>query len=248
MPGTRFAPSYIRIGADNIESYSPYFKHDVSNLKIHDAGDIVLTFPTIEQTFNQIRQAVSKLLKTNKRLVILGGEHTLTVPVIKEFVKFFPDLHLIQLDAHTDTRDEYLGEKYCHATAIKRISEIIPANNIFQLGLHSLTGPAQKNQFLFRVAQHINTIKKHIGKKPCYLTLDIDVIDGGLLPAVQTPVPGGITYQELFASIVKMSELNIVGCDIVEYNPLASPGLGYGSMIAEIVRELILMINKKNIC
>ena len=246
MPGTRFGPSYIRIGADNIETYSPYFNQDIINLKVHDAGDIILTFPTIKQTFNQIQNEISKWLHNKKRPVILGGEHTITVPVIKEFTKFYPNLRLIQLDAHTDTRDEYLGEKFCHATVIKRISEFVPEKNIFQLGLRSLTAPPKKNQFTLEVKKYIDTIIKQIGKNPCYLTLDIDVIDGGLMPAVQTPVPGGISYQELFASIVELSDLNFVGCDIVEYNPLASPSLSYASIVAEIVRELILMINKNN--
>jgi agmatinase len=246
IPGSRFGPSQIRLGAENVETYSPYFSEDITSLKIHDAGDLILTFPTIKQSLQQIQKRVSKYIINKKRLVSLGGEHTVTIPIIREYLKSYPDLNLIQMDAHTDTRDEYLGEKFCHATVIKRISEFLSVDNIFQLGLRSLEKPLQnKNQFLFKVAEHIDAIKKQIGNKPCYLTLDIDVIDAGLMPAVQTPVPGGINYQELFASIINLSDLNFVGCDIVEYNPLASMSLSYASIVAEIVRELILMMNKK---
>jgi agmatinase len=243
IPGSRFAPQFVRIGANNVETYSPYFKQDISKIKIYDAGDIVLNYPSVAQTFSQIRGEIKKYIKEKKRIISLGGEHTITVPIVSEIVKYYPNLNLIQLDAHSDTRDTYLEEKYCHATVIKRISEIIPNNRIFQLGLRSLTGPAQSNQYLFQVYEHLNNIKKKIGKKPCYLTLDIDVLDSGIMPAVQTAVPGGISFQELFQSIIKMSELNIVACDLVEYNPLASPNLGYASVIAEIMRELILMMN-----
>jgi agmatinase len=243
IPGSRFAPPQIRIGADNIESYSPYFDNDLTSIKIYDAGDLALSYASIKQTFQQIQDAVAVYIKLDKRFVILGGEHTITVPIIAELSKHYVDLHLIQLDAHTDTRNEYLGDKYSHATVVKRVSDFLPENNILQLGLRSLTGPKQnKNQFLFNVEKYLNQVIKQIGKKPCYLTLDIDVIDGGLMPAVQTPVPGGISYQELFASIVKMSKLNIIGCDIVEYNPLASPNPCYASIVAEIMRELILMM------
>ncbi len=245
IPGCRFGPRQIRISAENIESYSPYFKKDIITLKIYDAGDLQLSFPSITQTFAQIHKQISKYIKNNKRLMILGGEHTITVPIISEYVKSYPNLNLIQLDAHPDTRDEYLGEKYCHATVIKRISEFLPSKNIFQLGLRSLTKPVQnKNRFLFNISKHLDSVKKRIGKKPCYLTLDIDVVDCALMPAVQTPVPGGVSFQELFSSIKKMGVLNIIGCDVVEYNPLASPNLTYASVVAEIVRELILMMNQ----
>jgi agmatinase len=248
IPGSRFAPSMIRVGTENVESYSPYFDKDVLDIKIHDAGDLVLSFATIKQTFNQIQQSIAKYVKNKKKFVALGGEHTITVPIISELIKYYPDLCLIQFDAHTDTRDEYLGEKFCHATVIKRISEFLPQKNIFQLGLRSLVGPKQNtNQFLFSVENFIPTVIKQIGNKPCYFTLDIDVVDCGLMPAVQTAVPNGINYQELFSSIVKMTGLNFVGCDIVEYNPLADKNLAYASVIAEIVRELIIMLNQNKL-
>ncbi|MEO0092145.1 MAG: agmatinase [candidate division WOR-3 bacterium] len=246
LPGCRFAPNQIRLAAENIESYSPYFNKDVSDLKIYDAGDTILSFATIKDTLKQIQYAVSTYLKEGKKILVLGGEHTITLPIITEYIKYYPELNLIQFDAHSDMRDEYLNEKICHATVIRRIAEILRPKNIFQLGIRSLTGPKEnKNMFLFKTEAYLDQVKKSIGKKPCYLTLDIDVLDCGIMPAVQTPEPGGISYHELFASIVKMSSLNIVGCDIVEYNPLTDSNLAYASAVAEITRELILMMNYK---
>ncbi|MCX7785090.1 MAG: agmatinase [candidate division WOR-3 bacterium] len=245
LPGCRLAPNQIRLATENIESYSPYFNKDVADLKIYDANDIILSYATIKDTFEQIQNAISDYLKNGKKILFLGGEHTITLPIISEFKKFYPDLNLIQFDAHTDMRDEYLGEKICHATVIRRIAEILPLTNIFQLGIRSLTGPAKNdNLFLFKVETYLDEIIKKIDKRPCYLTLDIDVLDCGIMPAVQTPEPGGISYHELFASIVKLSGLNVVGCDVVEYNPLADSNLAYASAVAEIARELIIMMDK----
>ncbi|MEO0082801.1 MAG: agmatinase [candidate division WOR-3 bacterium] len=245
MPGSRFAPNEIRIATQNIEYFSPYFQKDVTNYKIYDAGDLDLSYKTIQQTFRQIRQVITKHLKNHKKIISLGGEHTITLPIVTEFAKHYSNLFVIQLDAHPDTRVEFLGEKFCHATVMNNISQVIPWENIFQLGLRSITGPVAKNQYLFNVEKYLDGIIKRIGKNPCYLTLDIDVIDCGLFPSVQTPIPNGITYQELFSAIYKMRELNIVGCDIVEFNPLISNNLTYASVVAEILRELVIMMNYK---
>ncbi|MDW7988075.1 MAG: arginase family protein, partial [candidate division WOR-3 bacterium] len=210
-------------------------------------GDIILEYPSIKQTFNKIRQKIRKYIKAKKKLLILGGEHTITVPIIKELIQFYPNLFIIQLDAHSDTRDTYLGEKFCHATVIKRISEMIPSERIIQLGLRSIANPPENhNQFLFKVLAPLQEIKKTIGQNPCYLTLDIDVLDCGLFPAVQTPVPNGIDYNELFSAIYTLQTFNIISCDLVEYSPLVMPHLNYASIVAEIVRELLLMLCKNH--
>lgn len=244
VPGTRFGPSYARIGSCNIESYSPYFNQDLNTVKIYDAGDLVLKYNSVKRTFTQIQHIISNYLKSSKQVLSIGGEHTVTIPIIKEFVKLYPNLYLIQLDAHSDTRDELMGDQYSHATVINHLKEILPVSNIFQLGLRSITKAAEnKNQLLFSVFKYLDRLKNKIGNNPCYLTLDIDVLDCGIFPSVQTPVPNGISYQELFESIVKLSEFNIVGCDLVEYNPLISGNLTYASVVAEIIRELIFMMH-----
>ncbi|MEO0072206.1 MAG: agmatinase [candidate division WOR-3 bacterium] len=246
MGGCRFAPQFIRIGGENIEAYSPYFNEHITKYAIHDAGDVLLDYSTVKQTFNQIRRKIRKYLQAKKKLLILGGEHTITIPIIQEFLRFYPNLYIIQLDAHSDTRDTFLGEKFCHATVIKRISEMVSTERIIQLGLRSLTvSPQNPNQFLFTVLEPIYKIKDIIKESPCYLTLDIDVIDCGLFPAVQTPVPGGIDYKELFNAIYEFRKINIVGCDLVEYSPLVMPNLNYASVAAEITRELLLLLCHK---
>ncbi|MBS4016229.1 MAG: agmatinase [Candidatus Latescibacteria bacterium] len=245
VPGNRFGASFARIGSCNVESYSPYFNQDLSNYKIHDAGDLALPYSSVIKTFRQIQKTVRKYTKLGKHILSIGGEHTVTIPIVKELVTHYPELRIIQFDAHSDTRDQLLGDKYSHATVIKRISEFIPADRIYQLGLRSITRPVEnQNQYLFSVLKYLDQVKNRIGHHPCYLTLDIDVLDCGIFPAVQTPVPNGISYQELFASIVKLSELDMVGCDIVEYNPTTSANLTYASVVAEIIRELILMMNQ----
>lgn len=244
VPGNRFGPAYARIGSCNVESFSPYFNRDINNIMIHDAGDIILQYKSVKSTFQQIQQVIRKYHKNSKKTLTIGGEHTITVPIIKELVNAYPNLHLIQLDAHSDTRDELMGDKYSHATVIHRISEFLPQKHIYQLGLRSVLRPIEnKNQYLFSVLKHLDDIKTEIKNQPCYLTLDIDVLDCGIFPAVQTPVPNGISFRELFDSIVKLSDFNIIGCDLVEYNPLMSGNLTYASVIAEIIRELVIMMH-----
>ncbi|MEO0074951.1 MAG: agmatinase [candidate division WOR-3 bacterium] len=245
VPGNRFGPAFARIASMNVESYSPYFQKDLNSLNIHDAGDLNLLFSSTKQTFTQIQRSIRKHLLKNKRVLVVGGEHTITIPIVHELSRHYPNLYLIQLDAHSDTRDELLGDKYSHATVIKRIREFLPEKRIYQLGLRSTTSPQENpQQYLFSVQKYLDNIQKHIGRNPCYLTLDIDVLDCGIFPAVQTPVPNGISYQELFNSIIKLSKSNIIGCDIVEYNPMISNSLTYASVIAEIIRELILMMSQ----
>jgi agmatinase len=244
MGGNRFGPQLIRIAGENIESFSPYFQKSLMEFHIHDAGDLILNYASVKQTFRQIRKVVQKYLKAQKKLLVLGGEHTITFPIIQEFVKVYPDLYLIQLDAHSDTRDTFCGEKFCHATVIKRISEILHPSRIFQLGLRSITeNIGSPNQFLFSVLKYLDGVKREIGPKPCYLTLDVDVVDCGLFPAVQTPVPNGINFSELFNTIFEMRTINMVGSDLVEYSPLVAPNLTYASTMAEIVRELLLLLS-----
>jgi agmatinase len=246
VPGTRFGTSFARIGSCNVESYSPYFNQDLSNLKIHDAGDLSIQNLSIKKTFSQIQKAIRKYIRQSKQILIIGGEHTITIPVVKELIIHYPALRIIQLDAHSDTRDHLFGDKYSHATVIKRISEFLSPDRIYQLGLRSVIKQVEyKNQFMFSVLKHLDYVKNQIKNDPCYLTLDIDVLDCGIFPAVQTPVPNGISYQELFTSLVQLSDLNLIGCDIVEYNPITSTNLTYASIIAEIVRELILMMQQK---
>jgi len=245
LSGSRFAPNLIREGAENIETYSPYFKRDLSELKICDLGNFYFQKEKPEEFISEVKNFIQKLLKENKKLIILGGEHTVSLPVVMAFKECYKDLSVVIFDAHSDLREEFLGEKFCHATVAKRILELVGEGNLYQFGIRSLTKDClkkNKNLFLFDVVKSLKKVIKSLKNKKIYLSLDLDVLDMGLLPAVQTPVPGGINFSELVTALQLLRNLEIVGADIVEFSPLLNHSFSYASLCAEIVREVILAI------
>jgi agmatinase len=242
IPGSRFGPEYIRLCAENVEDYSPYQEKSLDNIKIHDAGDVF--FETTDwQT--QIHQALDKL-QPEQKFIALGGEHTISLPIISWLHNKKKPFSIVHFDAHADLRDEYLGEKICHATVMRRVSEVIGIEKLYQFGIRS--GTEQEFMFndqlkKFSCYEHLTEVLVRINE-PIYVSIDVDVLDPGVLPAVATPEPGGISYKELIDSLLLLENKEIIGADIVEYNPLAAFPWASGSTVAEILRELILVINK----
>ena len=241
IPGSRFGPEFIRLCSENIEDYSPYQDKSLLDLKICDLED--LQFTTKDWQL-ETQKALSDILDIKKQFIFLGGEHTITLPVIKTFKKRYSNFSVIQFDAHCDLRNEYLGEKICHATTMRRISEVVGINNIYQFGIRSGTKEEfeyNKNLYKFKVFEPLSSVINKI-KEPIYLSIDTDILDTGVLPAVSTPEPGGISYKELIDSLLLLKNKKIIGADIVEYNPLAATPYASGSTVAEILRELILVM------
>ncbi|MDH5684536.1 MAG: agmatinase [candidate division WOR-3 bacterium] len=246
IPGSRFAPSQIRIASENVESYSPYQKQDLESVKIHDAGDIIFSSSDTDSCCKKIETEMKRHLAKGKKIFAIGGEHTITIPLVHAYQELFPRLRVIQFDAHADLRDEYLGEKLCHATAMRRVAEIVGIENLFQIGIRSMTKEEARNKMnLFEIGQHLDKVKRAIGNHPTYITLDIDVLDSGVMPAVATPEPGGVSFRDLVQGLSKLAGGKIVGADLVEYNPLAAPGLAYASTAAVLVREMLLLLAKE---
>jgi agmatinase len=248
IPGSRFAPSQIRTAFANVESYSPYQKQDLTSYKIYDAGDVFFPIANTRPSFNQIRVKTKRHLAKGKKVLSLGGEHTITIPLVEIHKEYYPKLRVVQFDAHADLRDEFLGEKMCHATTMRRVSEIVGKKNIFPLGIRSMASEETKYKiYPFGPGQHIKKIKQLLGNAPVYITLDIDVLDTSVMPAVATPEPGGWSFAELISTLTEMNSCNIVGADLVEYNPLTISSFAYASTAAVIVREMLLLLaNNQN--
>jgi|YNPBryantNP2012_1023418.scaffolds.fasta_scaffold00013_30 agmatinase len=245
IPGTRFGPAVGRLGTANIESFSPYLHRDITQVPIFDAGDLEFTFESRSAPANLIGEYTGKLYSQGKRQLAVGGEHSITPFIIAELSKIFPDLCVIQFDAHSDLRTEFLGEPDSHATAMRRVLDYIPRENLFQLGIRSFSQPEELNApnlFPFEVLSPIKTIRAKIGARPLYLTLDIDVLDPGVMPEVQTPQPGGCSYNELVRALAGLKDLNCIGADLVEFCPRTHGATAGAATVAELVRELILLI------
>jgi agmatinase len=133
-PGARFAPSAIRRDSIGIETYSPYQDKDLEDAAVFDGGDLELPFGNTRAALDMIEDFAAKVISDGKIPFMVGGEHLVTLGSVKAAAKKYPDLHIIHFDAHTDLRDDYMGEKLSHATVMRRCWEIVGDGRIFQFG------------------------------------------------------------------------------------------------------------------
>lgn len=246
IPGTRFGPAVARLGTANIESFSPYLRRDISTIPIHDAGDLEFTFETAARPGDLIRETTRAHYEAGKKQLAVGGEHSITPFIIAELAERLPGLCVIQFDAHSDLREEFLGEPESHATAMRRVLDHIPRENLFQLGIRSFFRPDElqlPNLFPFEVLEPVKRVRDRIGNRPVYISLDIDVLDPAFMPEVQTPQPGGCSYSELVRALAGLQDLEIVGADLVEFCPRTHTATAAAATAAELVRELILLLS-----
>jgi agmatinase len=244
MPGSRFAPPQIRTAADNIESYSPLQDRDLGGLRIADAGDLFFEDVRWPAVAAQVRSRAAEIVRAGRLPVALGGEHTITTPLVQACAETHPGLAVLQFDAHADLRTEFLGEEFSHATAMYQTGRIVGPECVFQFGIRSGTRDefaAGRNLHRGLVLEPLRRTRDGLRSRPLYLTIDIDVLDPSVMPAVATPEPGGIGYDELRQALLELRGCRIVGIDIVEYNPLANRDLAPAALVAALLREAILV-------
>jgi agmatinase len=249
-PGARFGPSAIRRASWGIETFSPYFQRDLSQCLIHDMGDLELPLGEKKASLNLIRRGVRKILSGKKFPILLGGDHLITLPIIEEVLKVHPRLHLLQIDAHTDLRDDYLGEFLCHSTVMRRVIERLGEDRLFQIGIRSGTEEEFKLTRKMRSVvsldpNSLSSMVKRLRDKPVYITLDLDVMDPSFLPGVGTPEPGGFTFQEFISLLKRLQTLHVIGFDIVELAPDYDPTQVSSVTASVILREMILAFFSK---
>ncbi len=137
-PGTRFAPNDIRINSlIGYETYSPVMDKDLEDLNICDMGDIDVSLADVKIVQDEIENKVDDILKRDVKICSIGGEHSVTYPIVKSLKKKHGDFKVIQLDAHTDLREEFSGSKYSHASVMKRVCDCIGSKNLYQFGIRS---------------------------------------------------------------------------------------------------------------
>lgn len=250
-PGTRMGPSRIREVSDGIEEYSHHLDMDLTDFNYHDFGDVVLPFGNVDLSLERIRLVTESLLKDDKFPIMLGGEHLVTYPILQAFREKYSDLAVIQFDAHADLRENYQGEENSHATVMRKACGLFGGENIYQLGIRSGTkdeftyGRKNTNLYPDQIIAPINDIIKKIGKRPTYITLDIDVVDPAFAPGTGTPEPGGCTSSELLRVLNQLRLLNVVGFDLVEVSPILDVGDCTSLLAAKVIRESILGFTKK---
>jgi agmatinase len=250
-PGARFGPSAIRRVSWGIETFSPYFQKDLIQCSIHDLGDLELPLGEKKISLGLIRKALGKILSEKKFPILLGGDHLITLPIIEEILSFYPSLHIVHIDAHTDLREEYLGEFLCHSTVMKRVLDRLGKSRLFQIGIRS--GTEEEFKLARRMKSivpldpsSLNAMVKRLRNQPVYITLDLDVIDPSLLPGVGTPEPGGLTFQQFLSLLKKLQPLHVIGFDIVELTPDYDPTQISSITASVILREMILAFCSNN--
>lgn len=248
-PGSRFAPIAIRSEAlYSQENYSPYFKKDLSEKAISDAGDLDLPIGNKTDALDIINKTAYQLFKEKKKICTIGGEHLITLPIVQAAVEFFPELRIIQIDAHLDLMDNLFGDRISHGTVMRRISELKESNRwIYQVGIRSGSKEeydfAENNTHLFQfnVDKFIDVIPE-ISNYPVYLSVDLDVFDPSLLPGTGTPEAGGIFFPDYIKFLKALNGINIIGCDMVELSPKIDPTGNSTIHAAKILRELLMIL------
>ncbi len=246
-PGARFGPRAIRAESYGLETYSPYQDRDLEALCVFDGGDLELPFGNSEAVLSLVEATVAGILKDGKTPVMLGGEHLITLGALRPFARRYPGLHVLHLDAHTDLRDDYLGQTLSHATVMRRIWELLGDGKIHQFGIRS--GLKEEFQFarahadlhMFNLDGFAETVKALAGQ-PVYLSLDLDVLDPSLFPGTGTPEAGGVSFEALLGAILALRETNIVGCDVNELSPGLDASGASTATACKITREILLAI------
>lgn len=248
-PGTRFAPMAVRIDSYGLETYSPYLDMDLEDYKLSDIGDIEFPFGNTVETLKNIKSVVSEIIDKDKKPLLIGGEHLVSLPVVESLYEKYPDLHIIHFDAHTDLRDEYMGETLSHATVLRRIWDTLGDDKIYQFGIRSGTKEefvwAEKHTYLEKFSAQTLPLKlSELIDKPIYLTIDLDVLDPSVFSGTGTPEPGGIIMKELLSAIVEMKGLNFVGADVVELSPHYDQSGVSTAVACKVIREVALLLSK----
>lgn len=247
-PGTRFAPHAIRAESYGLETYSPYQDKDITEGQIFDSGDIELCFGNTERVLGDIEERAKEILEADKLPFMVGGEHLVTLGAFRAVYEKYPDVNIIHFDAHTDLREDYLGEKLSHASVIKRCHELVGDGRIYQFGIRS--GEREEfywskehtymNKFNF---DNLEKIVEDLKDKPVYLTVDLDVMDPSIFPGTGTPEAGGVSFEELRRAVTLVcSSCNIVGTDVNELSP-AYDNSGVSTAVAgKIIREMLIAL------
>ena len=233
--GADHGPRELRLASDSIETYSPYLGRDHEDLAIADLGDC------------ELGEEIRRFWRPGLRPVMLGGDHTATLAVIEVLAPAIPDLRILQLDAHPDLREEFLGERYNYASAMARVMDVVAPERVFQVGMR--TGAREEYQ---RKAPHlfpahrvkpleaVRSLLPEFRAHPLYVTIDVDVLDPSEAPGTGAPEPCGITAAELVEIIRLLAPCRIVGTDLMEVAQAWDPSGRTGITASWILREAIL--------
>jgi len=250
-PGSRMAPRAIRQISRVLEEHSLVLERDLKELKFFDGGDLDLPPGNVNKSLELIEKAWELLLQEGKLPMMIGGDHLVTLPGVRAAFRHHPQMVLLQLDAHADLRQHYLGEERTHASVIYRIIRETGIKDVYQLGIRSATGEelnfARENThfYPYDFLAPLKDVRERIFRRPVYITLDIDLVDPAYAPGTGTPEPGGCTSREILEAIYLLKDLQVVGFDLVEVLPAFDQAQATSLLAAKIIREALLAFSKR---
>ncbi len=245
--GADRGPLDLRLASDSIETYSPALGRDLEDLAMADLGDCELPDAPPRAQLEAAREEIRRFWRPGLRPVMLGGDHTATLPVIEVLAAAVPGLRILHIDAHPDTREEFLGERFCYASAMARVMEVVPPERVFQVGMRT----GSREEFERRLpnffpvtaiapADAVRKILPELRRHPLYVTIDIDVLDPSEAPGTGSPEPGGLRVPEVVELIRLLQGCEVVGTDLVEVAHAHDPSGRTGIAGSWILREAIL--------
>ena len=247
--GARLGPIVVREASFGFEKYNTVFNKDLTTT-FYDFGDVNVVPGNCEATCEIVEHTVNEILNLSVKPIIIGGEHSASIGAIKAISERYPKLTVIHLDAHRDLAFEFVGEKYSHATVMRRAHEL--GVDLVQIGIRSAS--ADEEEYV-KSTYNIQTFKnkavhKHMDEleyflinidTPIYLSIDMDVVDPAFAPHVGNPTPGGLFMSEIETIIEAVSHKNVVGLDVVE---TASDRLGDNTAVvaAKIIYDFLTLV------
>ncbi|MBP2330131.1 agmatinase [Kibdelosporangium banguiense] len=236
-PGARFAPAAVREASRLLRPYHPGLDYSpFESAQVVDAGDIVCNPFNIGKAITEIQEQATGLLDTDTRLVTIGGDHTIALPLLRAVAAKHGPVALLHFDAHLDTWDTYFGEPYTHGTPFRRAVEegILDTSALSHVGtrgpLYGKADLSEDKRLGFGVVtsadvmrrgvdEVIEALRDRIGDRPLYVSVDIDVLDPAHAPGTGTPEAGGMTSRELLEILRGLAGTNLVSADVVEVAP-----------------------------
>jgi agmatinase len=244
--GTRNGPREILQASSHMELWDEEVGVDVHRHGIFTLPEMELPFGEMAPLVEEIRRVALEIVRRDKFLVTLGGEHSITPPLVAAAASHHRGLSVLQIDAHADLRDSYMGTPHNHACAMRRTLAYAP---VTQVGIRSMSveeaeaAPRLGTRIFYDISMRqdpkwIDAVVETL-RDPVYITIDVDGMDPGIMPATGTPEPGGLSWYEMLALLrATMERRTVIGCDVVELSPL--PGiLAPNFLCAKLVYKML---------
>jgi arginase len=223
-------------------SFSENGKQILNTINYTDIGDLHFTTSDSKKAYVQIKNKIKAEIKTANKLICLGGDHSISFPIIEAYTNKYNNLNVLHLDAHADLYDNFNNNPYSHASPFARLMEKGKLQSLTQVGIRTLNTHQKKQAKKFGVTivemKDFNFDFLKSLSAPLYISLDIDVLDPAFAPGVSHHEPGGLSTRELI-KIIQLINVEIVGADIVEYNPTRDVNNVTAMVAYKLLKELI---------